>query len=62
VGRAILPAAGFQPALAASKGGCGQDWPPHECLDTWMISTISSGFDCAHQIAKPSLELACVPA
>src|SRR5580700_7542715 len=30
VGRAILPAAGFQPALAASKGGCGQDWPPHK--------------------------------
>ena len=29
VGRAFLPAAGFQPALAASKGGCGQDWPPH---------------------------------
>ena len=29
VGRAILPAAGFQPALAAKKGGCGQDWPPH---------------------------------
>jgi len=28
VGRAILPAAGFQPAQAASKGGCGQDWPP----------------------------------
>jgi hypothetical protein len=24
VGRAILPAAGFQPALVAQKGGCGQ--------------------------------------
>jgi membrane protein DedA with SNARE-associated domain len=29
-GRAILPAAGCQPALAASRGGCGQDWPPHK--------------------------------
>ena len=28
VGRAILPAAGFQPA-SRLKGGCGQDWPPH---------------------------------
>jgi len=30
VGRAILPAAGFQPALAALKPACGQDWPPHK--------------------------------
>ena len=29
VGRAILPAAGFQPA-SRLKGGCGQDWPPHK--------------------------------
>src|SRR5207249_4108168 len=28
VGRAILPAAGFQPA-SRLKGGCGQDWPPY---------------------------------
>ena len=31
-GRAILPAAGFQPALAAQKGGCGQDWPPSKAI------------------------------
>jgi hypothetical protein len=40
VGQPILAAAGFQPALACRKelfaegksrlkGGCGQDWPPH---------------------------------
>jgi hypothetical protein len=29
VGRAILPAAGFQPAQSRLKGGCGQDCPPH---------------------------------
>jgi hypothetical protein len=32
VGRAILPrvpsGGGFQPVLAALKGGCGHDWPP----------------------------------
>jgi putative oxidoreductase len=27
-GRAILPAAGFQPASGRLKGGCGQNWPP----------------------------------
>jgi predicted CXXCH cytochrome family protein len=31
-GRAMLPAAGFQPALAAQKSGCGQYCPPSKLL------------------------------
>ena len=33
VGRASLPAAGFQPA-SRLKGGCGHDWPPHKARHT----------------------------
>jgi len=34
VGRAILPADPVSAGLAAWKGGCGQDWPPHRILFT----------------------------
>jgi hypothetical protein len=33
-GRAIVPAAGFQPAFSRLKGGCGQYWPPSNSATT----------------------------